>query len=86
MNDFLGMIKTHGGTLDEWYAMAKKDVISKREVQIVDGKKQEIVKEGKLSPEEKARYKPFIKDVKRNSNRAYIFVKKFVRKFAIYIG
>jgi SpoVK/Ycf46/Vps4 family AAA+-type ATPase/intein/homing endonuclease len=84
MRDFLRMIKKHGGTLDEWYAMVRKDIISKRETQIVDGKKQEIVKEGKLSPEEKARYKPLIKDVKRNSSKWYMTVKKFVRKLAIY--
>ncbi len=83
--DFIRMIKTHGGTLDEWYAMAKKDVISKTETQIIDGKKQITVKEGKLSPEEKSRYKPFIKDVKRNANPAYIYFKKFVRKFSMYV-
>ncbi len=85
MRDFLRMIKKHGGTLDEWYAMVRKDIISKRETQIVDGKKQEIVKEGKLSPEEKARYKPLIKDVKRNSSKLYMTIKKFVRRFAIYV-
>jgi transitional endoplasmic reticulum ATPase len=85
MGDFLRMIKKHGGTLDEWYAMVRKDVISKREEQIVDGKKQVIVKEGKLSPEEKARYKPFIKDVKRNANPVYIFIKKLIRRFSLYV-
>ncbi|MDE1823609.1 MAG: AAA family ATPase, partial [Candidatus Micrarchaeota archaeon] len=75
MHDFLSMIKQHGNTLDEWYAMVRKDIINKRETQIVDGKKQEIVKEGKLSPEEKSRYKKMVKDVKRNANPVYIFFK-----------
>lgn len=85
MSDFLRMIKTHGGTLDEWYAMVRKDIISKREVTTVDGKKQETVKEGKLSPEEKQRYKRMVKDVKRNSNAFWIFVKKFMRAFALNV-
>lgn len=83
MNDFLRMIKKHGNTLDEWYAMVKKDIISKTETQVVDGKKQTIVKEGKLSPEEKTRYKPMIKDVKWNTNNFYIQIKKMVRWIAI---
>ncbi len=85
MSDFLRMIKKHGNTLDEWYGMVKKDIISKTETQIVDGKKQVIVKEGKLTPEEKARYKPMIKDVRRNSNPVYIFVKKFARLVSLYL-
>ncbi len=85
MRDFLKMIKAHGNTLDEWYSMVKKDIISKTETQIVDGKKQTTVKEGKLSPEEKNRYKAMIKDVKRNSNSFYRFVKRFVRGFSLKI-
>ncbi len=86
MRDFLKMIRTHGNTLDEWYAMVKKDIISKTETQIVDGKKQTTVKEGKLSPEEKSRYKAMIKDVKRNSNSFYKFVKRFVRGFSLRLA
>lgn len=86
MGDFIKMIKTHGNTLDEWYAMVKKDIISKTETQIVDGKKQTIVKEGKLSPEEKQKYKALIKDVKKNSNPAYKYLKKFARVVSLYIG
>jgi len=86
MKDFLGMIKHHGGTLDEWYAMVRKDIVNKTETQIVDGKKQEIVKEGKLSPEEKSRYKPLVKDVKRNSSKIMLFLKKFMRMFALYVA
>jgi SpoVK/Ycf46/Vps4 family AAA+-type ATPase len=85
MGDFLNMIKSHGNTLDEWYAMVKKDIISKTETQIVDGKKQTIVKEGKLSPEEKSKYKALIKDVKKNSNPFWVTVKKIVRYEALYI-
>jgi len=29
MKDFLKMIKTHSSTLDEWYAMVRKEIISK---------------------------------------------------------
>ncbi len=85
MKDFLKMIKTHGNTLDEWYGMVKKDIISKTETQIIDGKKQVTVKEGKLGPEEKNKYKALIKDVKRNSNPFFIFIKKLVRAFSLYV-
>ncbi len=85
MGDFISMIKSHGNTLDEWYAMVRKDIISKTETQIVDGKKQTIVKEGKLSPEEKVKYKALVKDVKWNSNPILKFAKKVLRLEAIYL-
>lgn len=85
MRDFLKMISSHGNTLDEWYGMVKKDIISKTETQIVDGKKQTIVKEGKLTPEEKSKYKALIKDVKKNSNPFWKFAKKIVRYEALYL-
>jgi SpoVK/Ycf46/Vps4 family AAA+-type ATPase len=74
-----------GSSLDEWFEMVKKDVISKTETQIVDGKKQEIVKEGKLDPQEKIIYKALIKDIKRNTSSITIFVKKFMRWWALHI-
>ena len=79
------MIKSHGNTLDEWYAMVKKEIISKTETQIVDGKKQTIVKEGKLSAEEKARYKELVKAVKTNSSALQKNVKKLMRFVAIWL-
>ncbi len=79
------MIKLHGGTLDEWYAMVRKEIISKTETQIVDGKKTEVVKEGKLNAEEKAKYRPFVKDVKKNSSSWNRTIKKLIRGFALYI-
>jgi SpoVK/Ycf46/Vps4 family AAA+-type ATPase len=85
MSDFISMIKRKGNSLDEWYAMMKKEIISKTETQIVDGKKQEIVKEGQLSAEEKRKYSPLVKDVKRNSNPLYQGIKRFIRQFAIYL-
>ncbi len=86
MRDFIKMIKTHGNTLDEWYSMVRKSIISKTETQIIDGKKQTTVKEGKLSPDEKQKYKALIKDVKRNSSSYYIFIKKTMRWFAINVA
>ncbi|MDE1854916.1 MAG: AAA family ATPase [Candidatus Micrarchaeota archaeon] len=85
MGDFMAIIKQAGSSLDEWYGMVKKDVISKTETQIVEGKKQEIVKEGRLTPEEKQRYKPMIKDIKKNLNPINIFVKKIMRFWAVYL-
>lgn len=85
MRDFLRMIKQHGNTLDEWYSMVRKDIVSKTETQIVDGKKQTIVKEGKLSPEEKQKYKAMVKDVKKNSSQWYLILKKIARNFSLYI-
>ncbi len=85
MGDFVQMIKSQGTSLDEWYAMVKKEVISKTETQVIDGKKTETIKEGKLTPEEKTRYKPMIKDIKKNLNPININVKKFMRAFAIYL-
>ena len=85
MKDFLRMIKSHGNTLDEWYSMIKKEIINKTETQVVDGKKQTTVKEGKLSSEEKSKYKSLIKDVKRNSSGWYKTLKKFIRFVSINI-
>ena len=73
-----------GSSLDEWYAMVKKDVISKTETQVVDGKKQTTVKEGKLDAQEKILYKTMIKDIKKNTGGFHIFVKRFMRGFAIH--
>ncbi|MEM0200826.1 MAG: AAA family ATPase [Candidatus Micrarchaeaceae archaeon] len=85
MKDFIRMIKAHGNTLDEWYSMIRKEIISKTETQIVDGKKQTTVKEGKLNSEEKQKYKSLIKDVKRNSSGWYKTIKKLIRFISINI-
>jgi transitional endoplasmic reticulum ATPase len=89
MGDMLTVLQDkdiNGSSLDEWYNMVKKDVISKTETQIVDGKKQEIVKEGKLDAEEKIIYKAMVKDIKKNTSAMRITWKKFVRWWATYIG
>lgn len=86
MRDFLQMIKQHGGTLEAWYSMVKKDIVNKTETTIVDGKKQEIVKEGKLSPEEKNKYKALVKDVKNNSNVVVKNIKQAIRTFSLYVA
>ncbi len=88
MGDFLFMLKdkdANSSSLDEWYHMVKKDVISKTETQIVDGKKQEIVKEGKLDAQEKVIYKTMVKDIKKNTSSTTISLKKALRWFAINI-
>jgi AAA+ superfamily predicted ATPase len=88
MKDMLAVLKDKdmsGSTLDEWYSMVKKDVISSTETQIVDGKKQEIVKEGKLDAQEKVLYKSMVKDIKRNTTGWRIAVKKMVRWFALHL-
>ncbi len=88
MGDMLAVLKDKdysGSSLDEWYLMVKKDVISKTETQIVDGKKQEIVKEGKLDAQEKILYKTMIKDIKRNTNGIRIRMKKAMRWFALHV-
>jgi SpoVK/Ycf46/Vps4 family AAA+-type ATPase len=88
MGDMLSVLKDKdysGSSLDEWYLMVKKDVISKTETQIVDGKKQEIVKEGKLDAQEKILYKTMIRDIKHNTNNIRIEFKKFTRWFAIHV-
>jgi len=87
MADMLAILKDKdmsGSTLDEWYGMVKKDVISSTETQIVDGKKQEIVKEGKLDPQEKVLYRVMVKDIKKNTNGFRIWIKKATRWFAIH--
>jgi len=85
MGDFLKAIKKTKSSLDEWYMHVRKEIISKREVQIVDGKKTEIEKEGVLSPQERALYNDLIKDVKRNSSLPFRILKKLIRIFALYI-
>ena len=86
MGDLIKVLKDKdfsGSSLDEWYQMAKKDVISKTETQIVDGKKQEIVKEGKLDAQEKVLYKAMVNDIKRNTNSVRRAIKKFLRWWAL---
>lgn len=85
MGDFVAIIKAGGSSLDEWYGMVRKEVISKTETSIVEGKKQEVIKEGRLSPEEKQRYKPMIKDIKKNLNPVNAFVRKLMRFWAVYL-
>ncbi|MGC8622458.1 MAG: AAA family ATPase [Candidatus Micrarchaeia archaeon] len=87
MSDMLAILKDKdmsGSTLDEWYSMVKKDVISVTETQIVDGKKQQIVKEGKLDPQEKILYRSMIKDIKKNTSGTRIWIKKAIRWFAVH--
>jgi AAA+ superfamily predicted ATPase len=86
--DILSVLKDKdesGSSLDEWYFMVKKDVISKTETQTVDGKKQEIVKEGKLDPQEKLMYKKMIKDIKKNTSGFRIFIKNTTRWIALHL-
>ena len=88
MKDFMMVMKDkdmNASSLDEWYGMVKKEVVSKTETNMVDGKKQEIVKEGKLSPEEKVLYKVMVKDIKKNTNSMNIRIRKFMRWFAINV-
>ncbi len=88
MSDFIAILKdkdTAGSSLDEWYSMVKKDVISKTETQMVDGKKQEIVKEGKLDAQEKILYKKMVKDIKWNTNKLVIGFRKITRWWATYL-
>ncbi len=88
MSDVLAILKdkdTSGSSLDEWYSMVKKDIISKTETQIVDGKKQEIVKEGKLDAQEKLLYKKMVKDIKRNTNSVRISIKRLIRWWAVHL-
>lgn len=86
MKDVLSILKDKdysGSSLDEWYAMVKKDVITKTETQTIDGKKQEIVKEGKLDPQEKIIYKAMINDIKKNTKGWRIRIKKVIRWWAL---
>ncbi len=88
MGDMMAVLKDKdigGSSLDEWYQMVKKEVISKTETQIVDGKKQEIVKEGKLDAEEKILYKKMIKDINRNTSSFRVSLKKLTRWWALNV-
>ncbi len=88
MGDMITVLQdkdVNGSSLDEWYSMVKKDVISKTETQIVDGKKQEIVKEGKLDAEEKILYRSMIKDIKKNTSPLRVGWKRLVRWWGTYV-
>jgi hypothetical protein len=63
--------------------MVKKDVITKTETSTIDGKKQEVVKEGKLDPQEKILYKTMINDIKKNTSGWRIRIKKLIRWWAL---
>ncbi len=87
MDDMLTVLRDKdmgGSTLDEWYQMVKKEVISKTETQIVDGKKQQIVKEGKLDPQEKVLYKAMVRDIKKNTSSFNIMMRRAMRWIAVY--
>jgi transitional endoplasmic reticulum ATPase len=86
MKDVMSILKDKdysGSSLDEWYSMVKKDVITKTETNIVDGKKQVVVKEGKLDPQEKILYKAMVNDIKKNTSGWRIRIKKFIRWCAL---
>jgi SpoVK/Ycf46/Vps4 family AAA+-type ATPase len=85
MSDFIRMIRLHGSTLDEWYGMVRKEIIHKTETQVVDGKKTVTEKEGKLTPEEKVRYKSLVKDVKKNSGDFRKALVKLMRFWALHL-
>ncbi len=72
-----------GSSLDEWYAMVRKDVISKTETQTVNGKKQVTEKEGKLDAQEKVIYKTMIRDIKKNTSSINITIKRIMRFIAV---
>lgn len=86
MKDVLSILKDKdysGSSLDEWYSMVKKDVISKTETQTVNGKKQETVKEGKLDAQEKILYKAMVNDIKKNTKGYTTNIRKFMRWWAL---
>jgi len=88
MRDIMSVMKEkdfRGSSLDEWYAMVKKEIISKTEIQTVDGKKQETIKEGKLDAQEKVVYKTMVKDIKKNTSPHSIRIKRFMRWWALHI-
>lgn len=88
MKDVLSILRDKdysGSSLDEWYSMVKKDVITKTENSTIDGKKQTVVKEGKLDPQEKILYKAMINDIKKNTNGFLISIKRLTRWFALHI-
>ena len=88
MKDVMQILKDKdysGSSLDEWYAMVKKDVITKTENSTIDGKKQVVVKEGKLDPQEKILYKAMINDIKKNTNSVRISIKRAIRWWALNV-
>lgn len=88
MHDFIAVLKDRdisSSSLDEWYSMVRKDVISKTETQVVDGKKQVIEKEGKLDAEEKVLYRTMVRDIKKNTAGWRVMLKRIVRWWAIYV-
>ncbi len=88
MKDVMTILKDKdysGSSLDEWYSMVKKDVISKTETRTVNGKKEETVKEGKLDSQEKILYKAMISDIKKNTTSWRVSFRKFIRWWALHL-
>ncbi len=88
MKDVMTILKDKdysGSSLDEWYSMVKKDVISKTETRTVNGKKEVTVKEGKLDPQEKILYKAMINDIKKNTAPWKVSFRKFLRWWALNV-
>jgi len=85
MGDFLSVIKKRKSTLPPWYELVSKEIVGKKEKQIIDGKEHVTEKPSKLSPEERELYKDLIKEIEKGNKWYWQWAKKVWRWIAIYI-
>lgn len=83
--NILMAIRNTPDTLDNWYIATRKEIIGRFDVEVVDRKVHQKWKSGDLEPDEKAQYRPMIKDIINNTRPITRMVKKLVRYTAIYL-
>lgn len=83
--DMLKLIRKQKNTLDEWYANTRKDLLGRRKVSLINGKREVTWVPGNLEPEEKMLYADLIKDIRRISSPRYILHKRMQRFVALNV-
>ena len=83
--DVLKVAGTMSNSLDAWFLDTKKELIGKKKVEKVNGKKVVSEEAGVLEPEERKVYGQMIGDVKRNASPTGILHRKIVKAVALYL-
>jgi transitional endoplasmic reticulum ATPase len=83
--DILEMAKKMENSLDPWFIDTKKELMGKRKVEKVNGKKIITKEAGALEAEELSLYRDMVRDVLKNSGGTYKLHKKFVKAVAIHL-
>lgn len=83
--DFIAALKKRNSSLPPWYNLVEKEIVGKKETQIVDGKQHTTEKQSKIGPEEQEMYKQLINEIKNGSKFYWKYFKLAVKYFALYV-